>query len=175
MRYIRILILCLLFSSCNNLRAVYDYDQQLDYSQYDTYAVYPEFMPGLNELSEKRLLSALEEVLQEERLELSATPELYVNVYSEEFREPNRNTLGIGVGGGGGNVGVGVSGGIPLGGSETYLQLTFDLIDATNNELVWQAVVESPYDLNDIPEKRAEVLRKMVAKAFKGYPPRKNN
>ena len=172
MKYFRILVLCLVISSCNSPRAIYDYDQQLDYSQYDTYGIYPELLTGLNELSERRLLRSIEEVLQEESLQPTEDPDLYLNVYSEEFREPSRNTFGIGVGGGGGNLGVGVGGGIPLGGPENYLRLTFDLVDAKNDELVWQAVVESPFDLDASPEERSKVLRKMIAKAFEGYPPK---
>lgn len=174
MKLFRFLICGFILTSCSGPRAVYDYDQQLDYSLYNTYEIYPELRTGLNELSERRLLNALKEVMQEENLGLSEDPDLYLNVYSEEFLEPSRNTLGIGVGGGGGNLGVGVSGGIPIGGPENYLQLTFDLVDARNDQLVWQAVVESPFDFDWVPERKAEVLKKMTVRAFKGYPPRKN-
>lgn len=172
MKLLRIFLFCLLISSCNSPRAVYDYDQQAEFSQYNTYNIFPEFNSGLSQLDERRLLSSLENALQEENLSEAANPDLYLNVYTEEFREPSRNSLGVGVGGGGGNVGVGVSGGIPIGGPETYLKLTFDLIDARNDALVWQAVVESPFDLNASPEKRQKRFDKIVQKALEGYPPK---
>ena len=172
MKLLRILLFCVLISSCNSPRAVYDYDQQAEFSQYNTYNIFPEFNSGLSQLDERRLLSSLENALQEENLSEAANPDLYLNVYTEEFREPSRNSLGVGVGGGGGNVGVGVSGGIPIGGPETYLKLTFDLIDARNDALVWQAVVESRFDLNASPEKRQKRFHKIVQKALKGYPPK---
>ena len=173
MKALRILFLALLVASCNAPRAVYDYDQEVDFSEYATFNFYPEFRTGMNELDERRLLSALENVLSEENLSLSENPDLLLNVYSEEYREPSGNSVGIGVGGGGGPVGVGVSAGIPVGGPTTYLQLTFDFIDTRTDALVWQAVVTSPFDLDAEPEERQEKLRKIAEEAFEGYPPEK--
>ena len=173
MKSVRLIILALLVASCNSTRAVYDYDQQVNFSDYSTYNFYPEFRTGLNELDEKRLFTALENVLSEENLSLSQNPDLLLNVYSEEYREHSGNTVGVGIGGGGGPVGVGVNAGIPIGGPKTYLQLTFDLIDARTDALVWQAVVTSPFDLDAKPEERQEKLLKIAEEAFEGFPPKK--
>ena len=171
MKLLKICLFCILISSCNSPRAVYDYDQQAEFSQYSTYNIFPEFNTGLSQLDERRLLNSLKNTLQEENLSEAINPDLYLNVYTEEFREPSRSTLGIGVGGGGGNVGIGVGGGIPIGGPETYLKLNFDLIDVENDALIWQAVVESPFDFNASPEERQKRFDKIVQKALKGYPP----
>lgn len=163
----------LVLASCNTPQAVFDYDQQANFSNYQTYAIYPELMTGLSQLDEGRLINSVEKGLQGEGLSPSNTPDLYMNIYSEEFRQQSDSRLGVGVGGTGGNVGVGVSGGIPLGGPETYLRLTFDLIDAKTDALVWQAVVESSFDLNAAPEERQKRFDQIVQKALAGYPPRK--
>lgn len=168
----KILFLCLFIFSCNPPRAAYDYDQQATFDKYTTYSIYPGFDSGLSQLDERRLLSSLERGLQNEGFSVSNIPNLYVNVYSEEYQEQSRNNLGIGVGGGGGNVGVGVSGGIPLGGSKTFLKLTFDFIDVQDDALVWQAVVESKFDPDAGPEKRQAKFDKIVEKALNGYPPK---
>jgi len=173
MKILKILFVCLIFSSCNSPRVVYDYDDQIDFSTYNTYGIYPDLMTELSQLDERRLLNSLEKVLQETILMRDLNPDLFLNVYSEEFRERSGNSLGVGIGGGGGNVGVGMSGGIPIGGAKNYLQLTFDLIDVTNDLLVWQAVVEAPFNLNARPEKRQQTLQEMVEKAFAKYPPKK--
>lgn len=173
MRLLRFLFLLPLIASCDSARAVYDYDQQVNFDAYTTYAIYPELRTGLSQLDERRLVGSLQNSLLKENLSEGEDPDILVNVYSEEFREPSRNTLGIGVGGGGGNVGVGVSGGIPIGGPETYLRLTFDFVDAETDALVWQSVVESPFDLNASPENRQRRFEKIVQKALKGYPPKK--
>ena len=80
---------------------------------------------------------------------------------------------GLGLGGGGGNVGVGVSGGIPIGKMDTYMELTFDFVDIEKDALVWQAVVESSFDVKADPEKRQKIFDRIVEKALEGYPPKK--
>jgi hypothetical protein len=173
MKVLKWFLFCFLISSCNSPRAVYDYDNQVQFSQYNSYNFYPEMESGLSGLDERRLFSSLENALREKDLVQTGTPQLFLNVKAEEFQEPSRNSLGVGIGGGGGNVGVGMSGGIPLGGPDRYIRLTFDLIDVNNDALVWQAVVDAPFDYNANPEKRQEQFDKIVKKALKAYPPRK--
>lgn len=173
MKVFRILLVFIFLLGCNTPRAVYDYDQQTNFSQYKTYSVYQDLRTDLSELDDRRLLNSLENQLQQKNLSPSENPDLFVNVYSEEYREPNRSSVGIGVGGTGRNVGVGVSGGIPLGGPETFLRLTFDLIDAKRDELVWQAVVDSKFDWDASPERRQVTFDAIVSQALKGYPPKK--
>lgn len=173
MKFFRLIVIACLVVSCNAPRAVYDYDQHVSFDQYSTYSLYPELQSGLSQLDERRLLSALEDQLQEVGFSRSANPQLFVNVYTEEFRESSRSSLGVGIGGGGGTMGVGVSGGIPLGGPEMYLRLTFDFIDVADDSLVWQAVVESKFDPNAKPEERQRTFSRIVRKALEGYPPKR--
>lgn len=173
MKLFRLLPLFLIILSCNAPQALYDYDEQAQFTAYRTYSLYPELQTSLSQLDERRLINSLENQLQQEGLSPSETPDLYINVYSEEYRQNNSSRLGVGVGGTGRNVGVGVSGGIPLGGAETYLRLTFDLIDAKTDALVWQAVVESAFDLDADPSERQKRFDQIVQKALAGYPPKK--
>lgn len=173
MRLIKYSFLLLFIAACNSPRAVYDYDQQVNFDQYQTYAIYPDLQTGLSQLDESRLLESLNRKLQEKGFTKSDEAGIYVNVYSKRFEQDNRSRVGVGVGGGGGNVGVGVSGGIPLGQMDTYFELTFDFIDVKNDALIWQAVVETPFDLNDEPQKRQERFDRIVSKALEGYPPKK--
>ena len=173
MKFFRIVLFFLLFSACNAPQVAFDYDQQFDFTQLRSYALYPEMVSGLSPLDEKRLLNSLEEYLARNGLNTSGQPDFYINVFSEEYEEASRNTLGIGVGGGGGNLGVGVSGGFPIGTPDTYLSLSFDIIDATRDELVWQATVESRFNKDATPEKRQATLDKMLEKAFEKFPPKK--
>lgn len=173
MKLLKILSVFLILGSCTAPQAVYDYDQQVNFYRYTTYSIYPELRTGLNQLDEGRLIESVEKVMRLKNLSEADKPELYLNIYSEEYLEQSDSRLGIGLGGGNRNVGVGVSGGIPLGGPETYLRLTFDLIDAGKDALVWQAVVESSFDLDADPVDRQRRFDEIVEKAFKGYPPKK--
>lgn len=173
MKFVKIFVICLLVTACNAPRVVYDYDREVAFNQYSTYSFYPQLQTGLSQLDERRLLSSLEKQLQEEGFSESSNPDMYVNVYTEEFREASRNSLGVGIGGTGRNVGIGVSGGIPLGGPQTILKLTFDFVDVNTDSLIWQAVVESKFDPNAKPEVRQKRFDQIVEKALEGYPPNK--
>ena len=172
MKFFKLLVLTLFIFSCNAPRAVYDYDQQAEFSDYSTYSFFPNLQSGLSQLDEKRLLTSIEDGLRGEGFSPSRTPDIYVNVYVEEYEESSRSNLGVGIGGGGGNVGVGVSGGIPLGGPDTYLRITFDFIDVNTDSLVWQAEVDSKFDRNARPDERQERFDKIVKKALARYPPK---
>lgn len=173
MRLIPIIGLLILIIACGGPRAVYDYDEQANFSAYSSIAIYPEIQTGLSQLDEKRLLTSVEKVMQERNFSASQNPDLYLNIYTEEYQEQNRSSLGVGVGGTGRNVGVGVSGGIPLGGPETFLRLTFDLIDVQKDVLVWQAVVDSKFDFDASPENRQQRFDQIVKEALDAYPPKK--
>lgn len=172
MKTFRILLLSLLIFGCNAPQSYIDYDEQANFSAIRSYNIIPDHQSGLSELDQERLLKSLEAGFREEGLPLASEPDILVNVYSEEFQQQSGNTLGIGVGGTGGNVGVGISGGIPLGGPDTYLSLTFEIIDAANNELIWQAVVQGKFDKNASPEERQLAFDRMVAKALEDFPPK---
>lgn len=173
MKALFISVISLFLFSCSTPQVVYDYDQQINFSQFQSFAIYPDMRSGLSQLDERRLVQSVERTLKEKGFSVSEDPDLYLNIYTEEYREVNRNRLGVGVGGGGGNVGVGVSGGIPLGGVQTHLRLTFDLINAESDMLVWQAVVEAGFDFNASPEQRQKRFDQIVQQAFKKYPPEK--
>ena len=173
MKISKYIIIGLLLVGCNAPRAVYDFDPEINFRGYNIYAYFPEFQSGLSELDEKRLKNSLQRQLQEKGLNLSDEPQLYVNVYTDQFRDnASRSNIGIGVGGGSRNVGVGVSGGIPVGGPETIMQFTFDFVDVIEDSLVWQAVVEIQMNQNQSPEDRQALIDKVIQKALEGYPPR---
>lgn len=173
MRLFKYSFFLLFLAACNSPQAIYDYDQQVNFSSYSTYALFPEFQSGLSQLDEGRLIQSLKNKMQVKGFSESEEAGIYVNVYTERFEQDNRSRVGVGIGGGGGNVGVGVSGGIPVGQMDTYLKLTFDFIDVEKDALVWQAVVESPFNINASPEQRQERFDKIVEKALAGYPPKK--
>lgn len=173
MKLIKYSILFLIITACNGPQAVYDYDQQVNFNKYSTYSLFPDFQTGLSQLDESRLINSLQSALQQQGFSVSDEPGIHVNVYTEKFEQDNRSRIGVGIGGGGGNVGVGVSGGVPVGQMDTYLKLTFDFIDVKTDMLVWQAVVESPFNINAEPQARQERFDKIVAKALEGYPPKK--
>jgi hypothetical protein len=173
MKFFKYIFLIAFISSCSSPQAVYDYDENRQFTGISTYQFFPDLVTGVNQLDEKRIINILSEELSKKGFTTSEDPQIYVNFYAAEYETQNRNSVGVGVGGTGRNMGVGVSGGIPLGGPDTYLELTFDFIDVQEDSLIWQAVVSSKYDQNASPERRSKQLRAMVEKALEGYPPKR--
>ena len=163
----------ILFSSCNAIRVNYDYEKTADFSTYKTYDYYSDMKTGLSELDTKRLLNAMDAALQSKGYTLSDTPDFLIDIKSSEFRESQRNNVGVGVGGGGGNVGGGVSVGIPIGQNNLSREIIFDFVDEDKMGLFWQAVSESGYKPNASPEKREAQFAAIVAKVLEGFPPEK--
>ncbi len=174
MKKFKYLFLLAFVTACNAPQAVYDYDNEVQFNSLSTYQIYPDLKSNLSQLDEQRLLEILSSELNTVGFsQASDSPDVYLNYYASSFETPSQNNIGIGVGGTGRNVGVGVSGGIPIGGTNTQMRITFDLINVKTDALIWQAIVDSPFNMNASPEKREEQLRLMVNKALEGYPPKK--
>ncbi|MDT0641465.1 DUF4136 domain-containing protein [Zunongwangia sp. F363] len=173
MKIVKLLFLCLLFAACNTPKIAYDYDQNANFSNYSTYALFPEFHSGLSQLDEQRIVRALDNAMEQKGFSNADNPGIFVNVYTEKFQEESNNSVGVGIGGGGGNMGVGVSGGIPIGGPETFLRMTIDFIDREKDSLVWQAIIDTKFDPNLSPEERQALFSKIIKRALEAYPPEK--
>jgi len=154
------------------MRVNYDYDKQVDFSNYATYNYFSDIETGLSELDEKRLLNIMDITLQIKGFQYSEEPDFLINISSESFRGPQNTAVGVGVGGTGRNVGGGVSVGIPVGGRKLQRQITFDFVDAKKDALFWQASSESSFKENTSPEIREQKLAELVDKILSKYPPK---
>jgi hypothetical protein len=170
MKFFKLALLIVLFSSCASINVDYDYDSQADFSKYKTYNYYSDLDTGLSALDTKRLLDVLDNVLASKGMALSENPDFYINIQSEEYEDDQRNQIGIGVGGSGRNVGGGISVGIPVGETKLNREIIFDFID-NNNGLFWQAVARSSYRPDTNPDAREANLKAIVDKILLGYPP----
>ena len=175
MRLFGLLFIFLVINSCAPIRVDYDYERGTDFSTYKTYNYYENIATGMSELDDKRLLDAINAELQSRGLVISDTPDFYIDIQSETYRDVNGgNNVGIGMGGGGRNVGGGVSVGLPLGSSKMNRRLIMDFRDREGDELFWQAVSDSNYSLNSTPEKRAMDFKVLADKILSKYPPEQN-
>lgn len=172
MKKLTVLALLLVVASCGNTKAFYDYNKKANFDNFKTFDFYDEMRSGLGQLDEDRLRNALRQGLQNKSFTQAEDPDFKVNFYVDTFKKGNSNTIGVGLGGGGGHMGGGVSGGIPLGGNKRYLSVTIEFTKASNDDLFWQAVVESPFHPAQSPEERETYFQEIVEKALKKYPPK---
>ncbi len=161
----------LLFFSCSSPKVVYDYDKETNFKSYKTFDFYPEMQLDMNQLDSTRVLKHLESALVLKGFKKSSTPDIFVNIVSEQFETPANKSIGLGLGTGGRNVGVGIGGGIPIR-SNTLTQLfKVDLIDASKDALIWQGTYEGKFKKRITPEAKNEYLRITFEKIFSKYPP----
>lgn len=168
------LMFLMLLTACSAVRVNYDYDKETDFSDYRSYNYYPELETGLSQLDTKRLLRAVDSILQSKGLIIAEEPDFYINILSQSFRTANNNAVGVGVGGTGGNVGGGISVGIPIGGSGLEREIIFDFVDPRKDALFWQAVSTSDLSDNAAPRTRERKLKEIASKVLAKYPPASN-
>ncbi len=167
-----LVITSLLLFSCATPKVVYDYDKETSFSSYKTFNFYPDIQLDMNQLDSTRVLQQVENALVLKGLKKSSTPDVFVNIVSEQFETPSNNSIGIGLGSGGRNVGVGISGGIPIR-SNTLTQLfKVDLIDVVKDALIWQGTFEGKFKKRINPEAKNEYFKITFEKIFSEYPPK---
>lgn len=171
MKHFFILVLAVVTISCGSTRVDYDYDEQIDFSQYQTYNFMPEMDSGLSQLDLKRLMDATDAVMQAKGFTKSQTPDVLINIIAEEYEDVQRNSVGVGIGGGSYGGGVSVGAGIPLGGNKNHQTITLDLVDAQKDILVWQAVSDSNIKVSTNPQERVTHYTKIAQKIFEKFPP----
>jgi len=167
------LVVSMLFIfSCSTPKIMYDYDRAAKFSSYKTFDFYPDLQLYMNQLDSSRVIQQVENAMLLKGFKRSSYPDVFVNVVSEQFETPSNNSIGIGIGTGGRNAGVGVSGGIPI--RSNYMTQLFivDLIDVTNDALIWQAKYEGKFNRSLTSEAKNEYFETTFEKIFSGYPPK---
>ncbi len=161
------LIALLLMTSCVSVRVASDYDQQVDFTQYKSFAF---FKPGIDkaeisDLDKKRILRAIEAKMLEKGFTKSKKPDLLVSIFTKERERINNNP----------NWGYNpwMWGPFPNNtvSTRTEASLYIDLLDAKKKELIWQGKGTGTLSQN-VAEKQ-ERINKFVNKILDEYPPRK--
>lgn len=127
----------------------------------------------MNELDVKRFMSSIESHLDSLGLKKSEKPDVFINILSEKSELLNGNNVGIGIGSGGRNVGIGISTGINLGGRKINERITIDFVDAKDNQLFWQGVLDVKVREKIKPKERVILVDQVVKKMLSKYPPKK--
>ena len=176
MKTLKILSLLLFFilSSCSSIKVNSDYDKNIDFTQFKTFAFYKNGIDKveISDLDKKRILHSIDEAMTAKGFTKNETPDLLVNIFTKEREQVdvNRFNSGWGYGWGygwnpymwGGNTSVS---------RYTEGTLYIDLIDAKKKELIWQGEGEGV--LTKDTNKKDEKIKEFVVKILEQYPPKK--
>ena len=157
MKLLKFLPVLLLFAlgSCCSVRVAADYDKNVDFTPYRTYAFYKNGIDkvDISDLDKKRILRSIEEVMASKG-------------FTKSTDQVNVNQFGFGFGFGpfyyGGSNGVYTS---------TEGTLYIDLIDAKKKEMIWQG--QGVGDLTMNPERKDEMVKDFVSQILAQYPPQR--
>ena len=171
-----LILLTILVTSCSSVRVASDYDREVNFNQYESYAF---FKPGIDkaeisDLDKKRILRAIEAEMQRKGFTKSEDPDLLVSIFTKTNENINiyqNNMMGWGYGwgwhpwywGSGFNTINRTSEGT----------LYIDLIDAKGKELVWQGMGTAA--LAEKVDKKQERVNEIVSEILEKYPPEIKN
>lgn len=168
------LTLLVILGACSTVRVDADYDNNVDFSQYKTYAFQKSGIDKaeISDLDKKRILRAIDAEMTKKGYTKSETPDLLVNIFTKERERVDVNQYSAGWGyGWGWGWNPYMWGGRNYVTTSTEGTLYIDLIDAKKKELIWQGK-GSGY-LEQSREKKEERINEFVAKILVQFPPEK--
>ena len=173
LKLILVFILIVVLNSCNAVRVNTDYDKNVNFSEYKTYAFYKTGIDKVevSDLDKKRILRAIDNQMQQKGFTKSENPDLLINIFTKEKQQVDVNQFNMGWGYG---WGMGWNpwmwgGNNNMVNSYTEGTLFIDLIDAKKKEMVWQG--EGLGNLTKDTHRKDEVINEFVTRILSQYPP----
>lgn len=176
MKTIKLLPLFLLFvlGSCSSIRVNSDFDKNVDFNQFKTYAFHKNGIDKaeISQLDKKRILRAIDAELSNKGMTKSENPDLLINIFTKEREKVSVNQFnaGWGYGWGWGWNPYMWGGQQTIATSNTEGTLYIDLIDAKKQELIWQG--EGVGYLTQNREDKEKRINEFVAKILAQFPPK---
>jgi len=172
LRFLPAFFLLLIFNSCTTVRVAIDYDKEVNFNNYSSFAFYK---PGIDkaqisDLDKKRILRAIDAELSAKGMNKSETADIVVSIFTKERERVDVYNRNFGYGWGwnpwwhGSYYGSNVS-------RSTEGSLYIDFIDTKTNELVWQGVGSARLFTGTNIEKKEERIRDIVQEIIAQYPP----
>ena len=165
-----LLLLFVVLTSCSSVRVVSDYDKEVNFESYKSFAFYKTGIDQaeINDLDKRRILRAIEKELLVKGFVKSSSPDLLVSMFTKSREQINVWNNGFGPYGYGwgwspwywNNMNTSVS-------TSTEGVLYIDLIDANKKELIWQGQGTGYLSQN----KKEERIQEFVGKIMEKYPP----
>jgi hypothetical protein len=179
MKFLKITTFLLLFgvfmTSCNTVKVATDYDQNVDFNQYKTYAF---FKPGIDkaeisDLDKKRILRAIETEMTANGFTKSEDPNLLVSIFTKTKENINIYQDNMyGYYGWGWNPWYWGAGRNTVS-TTSEGTLYIDFIDAGKKELVWQGMGTAA--LAQEVNRKQDRINEIVKEILEKYPPGTQN
>lgn len=137
-----------------------EYDYETNFSNYKTYSYNPEMDSHLNPSDDKLIIEIADRLLPTKNFVKSETPQVYINFYINEKEVLSKNTVTVGF--------------IPIGKKVHSQEFNFELIDVSNNKVLWKAVAKDEMKLNASPSEKDKYYTGLLQEILIKYPPKNN-
>ena len=173
MKNITLLLITLILSSCSSIKVFSDYDRNIDFSNYETFAYFkPEIdKVDISDLDKRRILKALDSEMNLKGLSKSETPDLLIGFTTkakEQIYVNTGNNFGWGWGWGF-NPWFWGNGGYNSVSTRTEGTLYVNIIDAATKQLIWQG--KGRGGINEFMKNRDERISLFIHEIVENYPP----
>jgi len=180
MKKLIILFVAVIFASCSSVKVAYDYDKQVDFTKFKTYAFTEEVAKlPIDDLNRGRLITAVETELAGKGFTKSDNPDVLIDLHvtAKQRTEAVANTSGTGGYGGYGYGRYGYGGGFSTT-TVNYNQYTdgtllINMVDKSTEKIAWQGRGTKTLDEDASPQKREQNINYAVKQIFLNYPPKK--
>lgn len=169
-----ILLLALVITSCSSVRVASDYDKNVNFNDYKSFAFYKTGIDKaeISDLDKRRILRAIESELLAKGFTKSENPDLLVSIFTESREKINVYNNGWGPYGYGWGWSPWYWNNYNNVSRSTEGVLYIDLIDANKKELVWQG--QGTGYLTQNVDRKDERIGEFVSKIMEKYPPGAN-
>jgi hypothetical protein len=173
MKNITLLLVAFILSSCTSIKVFSDYDRNIDFSNYETFAYFkPEIdKVDISDLDKRRILKALDSEMNLKGLSKSETPDLLIGFTTkakEQIYVNTGNNFGWGWGWGF-NPWFWGNGGYNSVSTRTEGTLYVNIIDAATKQLIWQG--KGRGGINEFMKNRDERISFFIHEIVENYPP----
>lgn len=192
MRLLLPAFLLVFLSACSSIKISHDFDRNVDFSQYKTYALTQESAQmAVDDLNRNRIIRAVETQMAAQGFTKSDQPDVLVDLYVKkmERKEARAVTNNMGMAGPGMWMGPGMGPGMMgpwgwghMGGfSTTQIQyhkyvdgtLFVSMIDSNQKAMVWQGRATKTLNPKARADQRESSINSGVSRIFSRYPPKK--
>lgn len=171
-----ILIIIFLLTSCTSVRVASDYDKNVNFDTFKTFAFYKTGIDKaeINDLDKRRIMRAIESELLVKGFSKSSNPDILVSIFTK-----SREKINVYSNNGFGPYGYGWGWSPWYWNNNSYISsstegsLYIDLINANKKELVWQGIGRGYISEN--MSNKEERIKEFVSKIMEKYPPENND
>src|SRR5262245_4137696 len=175
-RLLRAVLLVPLAAACAPISVNHDYDPQIDFSKFKTYAWYlpPPAQPGIDWLTHQRIRRAVDEGLQAKGFTMAdeASVDFKVHAMASITERIRTQPVSMGVGYAWPHGYVGAVEGVEVTSYEEGT-LIVDVIAPATKSLMWRGTARAAVERDRTPEQREARIREAVGKILEPFPPRK--